>query len=93
MVAETGEVVEGGFESQTKQVLRNFEAILTAAGLTWCDVLKTTVFLTDLAQFQVFNTLYSGKFVADPPARAVVQVSSLPRDVQIEMEGVALRQG
>ena len=91
LVPETGLVEEGGFEAQARRVLSNFEAVLAAAGLGWGDVVKTIVFLTDLGQFQVFNEIYAEKINCDPPARAVVQVSALPRGAEIEMEGVALK--
>ncbi len=89
----TGEVVEGGFEEQARRVLDNFLAVLEAAGLGPEDVARTTVYLTDLARFQEFNALYAARFGDSLPARAVVQVSALPRGVQIEMDGIAVFPG
>ncbi len=89
----TGEVVEGGFEEQARRVLDNFLAVLEAAGLGPEDVARTTVYLTDLTRFQEFNALYAARFGDSLPARAVVQVSALPRGVQIEMDGIAVFPG
>jgi len=91
LVPETGEMQEGCIVCQTERVLSNFQAVLEAAGLGWDDVVKTTVFLTDISVFSQFNELYAAKFTSDPPARSVVQVSALPKGAQIEMEGIAVR--
>ena len=91
LVPETGEMQEGCIVCQTERVLSNFQAVLEAAGLGWGDVVKTTVFLTDISVFSQFNELYAAKFTSDPPARSVVQVSALPKGAQIEMEGIAVR--
>lgn len=85
---ESGEVVSDDFEQQVTRVLDNFEAVLLAGGASWGDVAKTTIYLTDLRRFQDFNTLYAARFSSEPPARAVIEVSALPKGVQIEMEGV-----
>lgn len=91
LVPETGEMQEGCIVCQTERVLSNFQAVLEAAGLGWDDVVKTTVFLTDISVFSQFNELYAAKFASDPPARSVVQISALPKGAQIEMEGIAVR--
>ncbi len=86
---ETGKLVEG-VEAQTKQVLTNLRAVLAAAGASFEQVVKTTIFLVDMADFQVVNTLYAAEFVSEPPARSTIQVAALPRKARVEIEMVAL---
>jgi len=86
----TGEVAATSIEDQTRQVLRNLDAVLRAAGSGLHRVVKMTVFMTDLGDFQAMNGVYSEFFPSDPPARSAVQVVALPLGVQIEMEAVAL---
>jgi 2-iminobutanoate/2-iminopropanoate deaminase len=86
---KTGEVVEGDVEPQTTQVLANLAAVLKEAGATWSDVVKTTVFLTDMADFPRFNALYAAALGDARPARSTVQVAALPRGVSVEVELVA----
>ena len=87
----TGELVEGGIESQVERVMKNIAVILDAAGLTFADVAKTTCFLADIADFDAFNTVYS-RFVSDPPpARSTFAVKALPRGALVEIEAVAAR--
>lgn len=86
-----GNKVEGDIVVQTVQVLENLKAILAAAGLTLKDVVKTTVFLADLADFAEMNRVYGEYFGDHPPARSTVQVAGLPRGVAVEIEAVALR--
>lgn len=85
----TGDLVGDDVESQTHQVIKNIEAILQAAGASLKDVVKTTIFLADMNDFDVVNELYAGYFTEDPPARVTVEVSRLPRDVRIEIEAIA----
>lgn len=85
----TGEIVAGDIGPQTQQVLRNLSAVLTEAGVAWGDVVKTTVFLTDMADFPRFNELYANALGDARPARSTVQVSALPRGVSVEIELVA----
>ncbi len=85
----TGEVVEGGIEAQTRQVLENLAAVLEEAGCNFETVIKTTVFLTDMGDFPVVNGIYAEYFKADPPARACVEVSKLPKGVNVEIEAIA----
>jgi 2-iminobutanoate/2-iminopropanoate deaminase len=85
---ESGKLVEG-IDAQTRQVLANLRAVLAAAGASFEQVVKTTIFLVDMADFQVVNTLYAAEFVADPPARSTVQVAGLPRKALVEIEVVA----
>lgn len=88
----TGKIVEGEIEAQTEQVLRNLRAVLAAAGASLSDVVKTTVYLTDLGLFARVNALYAEHFVSDPaPARATVQVAALPLGAQVEIDCVARR--
>jgi 2-iminobutanoate/2-iminopropanoate deaminase len=86
----TGKVEAETIEDQTRQVLSNIDAVLRAAGSGLNRIVKMTVFMTDLGDFQAMNGVYAGFFPADPPARSAVQVVALPLGVQIEMEAVAL---
>lgn len=78
-------------ESQARRALENVKAILEAAGFGLRDVVKTTIFLADLADFTLVNEVYAGYFPADPPARATVQVARLPKDGRVEIEAIAAR--
>jgi 2-iminobutanoate/2-iminopropanoate deaminase len=86
----TGQLVTGSVQEQTAQVLENLGAVLRAAGLSMEDVVKTTVFLKDLAEFQQMNEAYGRYFGANPPARSTVEVARLPRDVRVEIDAIAL---
>lgn len=88
----TGEIVgQNDVAQQTVQVMQNLEAVLTAAGATWQDVVKTTVFLADMNDFATMNGVYSRYFdEATAPARACVQAARLPKDVQVEIECIAV---
>jgi len=86
----TNQLVEGDIVVQTGRVLANIAAILQAAGSSMDQVVKATVYLTDLSEFTRMNEVYTGYFAVDPPARATVQVARLPRDVRIEMDVIAL---
>ena len=85
----SGQVVEGGIAEQTERVMRNLEAVLTASGSSFRQVLKTTVFLADMAEFPKMNEVYAMYFPENPPARATVQAAGLPRGVRVEIECVA----
>ncbi len=87
----TGEVIEGGIEKQTEQVLQNINTILTAAGYSKRDVVKCTCLLDDMANFQAMNKVYSKFFSEEPPARAAFEVSKLPLGVMIEIEAIAMK--
>jgi 2-iminobutanoate/2-iminopropanoate deaminase len=89
LVPGTGELVTGPIEAQTEQVVHNLAAILEAAGSGWDKVLKTTVFLTDLADFQAFNQVYERLLGGAKPARSTVQVAGLPRGARVEIELIA----
>lgn len=86
-----GSLEEGDVTAQTQQVLTNLKAVLEAAGSSLAHVLKTTVFLADMNEFQAMNAVYSQFFVENPPARSTIQVARLPRDVRVEIEAVAIR--
>ncbi|PYU12451.1 MAG: reactive intermediate/imine deaminase [Acidobacteria bacterium] len=86
----TQELVEGNVARQTERVMENLKGIVEAAGSSLDRVVKTTVFLKDLADFPAMNEVYSRYFPANPPARATVQVARLPRDVGVEIELIAL---
>lgn len=89
----TGELVADDISVQTRRVLQNVQAVLEAAGSSLAQVIKTTVFLTDIGDFAAMNTVYAEFFAQDPPARSAVQVAALPRGASVEIEVVALRQG
>jgi 2-iminobutanoate/2-iminopropanoate deaminase len=89
LVPETMEMVTGPIEAQTERVLLNLGAILKEAGSSWERVLKTTVFLTDLADFQAFNGVYEKVLGGAKPARSTVQVAALPRGAKVEIELIA----
>ena len=86
----TGQIVEGGIEVQTRQALTNVSAVLQAAGTSLANVVKTTVFLADIGEFQAMNGVYAEFFGGAPPARSAVQVAALPLGARIEIEAVAI---
>jgi len=86
----TMEVVGGGIEAQTRQVLANLRAVLEAAGSGLDQVVRTTIFLSDLADFATVNAIYAETFGATRPARSTIQAARLPRDVRIEIDAIAL---
>jgi len=87
----TATVIEGGIEAQTSRVMENIAAVLTAAGSSLSQVVKTTVFLTDMADFPAMNQVYAEAFGDHKPARATVAVAGLPLGVRVEIEAVATR--
>jgi 2-iminobutanoate/2-iminopropanoate deaminase len=86
---KTGTVLQSNIQTQTEQVMENARAILAAAGCSMKDVVKATLYLKNMADFTQVNEVYGGYFPADPPARATVEVSRLPKDVAVEMDFVA----
>jgi 2-iminobutanoate/2-iminopropanoate deaminase len=86
---KTGQIVEGDIVQQTERVFANIQGVLEAAGASFDSVLKTTVFLLDMADFTRMNEIYARYFPKDPPARSTVQAARLPRDVRIEIECIA----
>lgn len=87
---KTGQLVSGDIQAQTRQCLENLKAILESAGSSMDKLVKVTVFAKDLQNFQSINQVYAEYFKENPPARSFVEVSRLPRDVAIEIEGIAL---
>ena len=86
---KTGELVKGTIEAETRRVMENLGAVLAAGGAGFQHVVKTTVYLTDMADFAEMNEVYGGYFPATPPARATVQVAALPRGARVEIDAVA----
>jgi 2-iminobutanoate/2-iminopropanoate deaminase len=86
---QSGELVSGDIAAQTRRVLDNIGAILRMEGLTFDSVVKTTIFLTNLGDFQMVNEIYGSYFKHDPPARSTVQISALPRGANVEIEVIA----
>jgi 2-iminobutanoate/2-iminopropanoate deaminase len=89
-IRRRGRWSRAGFEAQAEQVLRNLAVVLETAGSDMSQVLKTTVFLADMDDYNKLNEIYRRHFKEDPPARSTVQVARLPRDARIEIEAVAL---
>ena len=88
----SGELVEGEIEDQTRQVLGNLRAVLEAAGARLGDVVRTTIYLTDLSHFPRVNAVYAEHFTGEPqPARATVQVAALPLGAAVEIDAIAVR--
>ena len=88
---QTGELVGDTIDAQTRRVLDNLTALLAAAGSSLEHVVKITIFLQNMNDFQVVNAVYSEYFGTEPPARSTVQVARLPRDVLVEIEAIALK--
>lgn len=85
----SGQLVEGGIEEQAHQVFRNLEAVLAAAGATFKDVVKATVFMKDMNDFATVNGIYASYFGDHKPARSAVEVARLPKDVLVEIEVIS----
>ncbi|MBK9292321.1 MAG: RidA family protein [Bacteroidetes bacterium] len=88
----TGQVVEGDITAQTEQVMKNIGAILEAAGYTFADVVKSTCLLADMSDFAAMNQVYARYYSENPPARAAFAVKTLPLNVRIEIETIAVKQ-
>jgi 2-iminobutanoate/2-iminopropanoate deaminase len=86
---ESGEIVKGDIKAQTKQILENLKGVLTAGGSSLDNVLRTTIFLTDLEDYADVNEMYTQFFEKSMPARSTVQVSRLPMEVRIEIDAIA----
>jgi len=85
----TGELVRGGIEEQTRRVMNNLGAVLTAAGASFENVVKTTIYLADLSDFGAVNGVYASYFGQPAPARATVQVAALPKGARVEIDATA----
>lgn len=86
----TGQLVAGGVNEQTERVMTNLDAVLAAAGSTWADVVKTTVYLQDMSHFPIVNELYGKRLGDARPARSTIQVSGLPRGALVEIDAIAV---
>jgi len=86
----TGNLITGGIEQQTEQVMKNLSAILQAAGSGWDKVVKTTVYLKNMSEFSQMNEIYGRFHTGAPPARSTVEVARLPKDVSVEIDVIAL---
>lgn len=86
---KTGELVGGDIQSETRQVMKNLDALLQKAGLTFKNVLKATIFITDMGNFPQINEVYGSYFSSDYPARETVEVSKLPKNVNVEISVIA----
>lgn len=86
----TGQMVSGDIKAQTRRVLENVKAILQAAGASFENVVKTTVFMTDLNEFAAMNEVYAEFFSTNPPARSTVEVRALPKGAKVEIETMAI---
>jgi len=89
----TGELIQGDVTAQTTRVLENLGGVLRANSMGYADVVKTTVFLTDLADFAAMNAVYARYFPASQPARSTIQVAGLPKGARVEIEAVAAADG
>lgn len=87
----TGTMIEGDVAAQAEQVMKNLAAVLEAAGLGFEHVVRCTIYLTNLGDFATVNEVYGRRFPKDPPARATVQVSALPKGAQVEIDAIAVR--
>ena len=85
----TGKLVSGSIADETERIIANMSAVLSAAGATLANVVKTTVYLTNMADFAAFNEAYARHFTSDPPARTTVAVAALPLGVRVEIEAIA----
>ncbi|HJO39847.1 MAG: RidA family protein [Vicinamibacterales bacterium] len=85
----TGEIVDGDIAAQTERVMENIGAILTSAGVSFANVVRTTIFVADLGDFATVNDVYARYFDAPAPARATFQVARLPKDARVEIDAIA----
>ena len=90
LVPATGALIAGGIEAQKEPVLKNLQAIVEAAGISLADVVKTTVYITDIQDFARVNAVYARYFVKDCPARVCVEVSNLPKGALVEIDVIAV---
>jgi len=90
MDPESGKITEGSIKEQTRQVMKNLEAILLAGGASMASVVKTTVFLKDMNEFGAMNEVYAEFLGTAAPARSTVEAARLPRDIRVEIEAIAI---
>ncbi len=91
LVPETMKIIEGGIKEQTLQVMKNIDAILSEAGYSFADVVKSTCLLSDMANFKAMNEVYGQFYKENPPARAAFAVKELPLSVMVEIETIAVK--
>lgn len=89
---KTGMVLQSDIKTQTKLVMENVSAIIAAAGCAMSDIVKATIYLKNMADFAIVNEVYGSYFPVDPPARATVEVSRLPKDVSVEIDFIACKE-
>ena len=89
--AQSGDLINDSIEAETHQVMKNLQAILTTAGMSFSDVAKCTIFVKDLNNFGKINEIYGSYFPINPPARETVEVSRLPKDVNVEISAIAVK--
>ncbi|UII27847.1 Rid family detoxifying hydrolase [Fulvivirga maritima] len=87
----SGNIINDNIEVETEQVMKNLEHILTEAGLTFDHVVKCSIFVSDMNNFQLVNTIYGKYFLTNPPARETVEVSCLPKNVNVEISCIAVK--
>ena len=87
----SGQLVPGGVEAEARRVMQNLEAVLAAAGLGFADVVRTTIFLADLADFGAVNEIYGSCFADPKPARSTIQAAALPRGARLEIDAIAIK--
>ncbi len=90
IVPSSGKLIEGGIKEQTRQTIKNLEAVLAAGGASLGSVVKTTVYVKDMNEFAAMNEIYAEFFGSSAPARSTVEVARLPRDARVEIEAVAI---
>ncbi len=88
---KTQQMIEGDIRAQTERVMENLAAVLQAAGVTFADVVKATIFVADLGDFAAVNEIYGKRFPTNPPARSTVQVAALPKGARLEIDLVAIK--
>ena len=88
---ETGEFVQSSIEAETEQIMANMEAVLEEAGYGFMHVVKTTIFATDIKDFEAINGVYAKYFKSNPPSRSFVQVAALPKGARVEIEAIAYK--
>lgn len=88
---DAGEMIDGGIEEQVTQVMANLSAVLEAAGVNFSHVIRTTIYLADMDDFETVNEIYGRFFDTNPPARATVEVGTLPKDALVEVDLIAAR--
>lgn len=88
---KTQQIIEGDIRAQTERVMENLAAVLQAAGVTFAEVVKATIFVADLGDFATVNEIYGKRFPTNPPARSTVQVAALPKGARVEIDLVAIK--